>query len=301
MSKNKKIRTSQDVENSIEKQEINLQFHWYALGFITIYLGSWLIPGIIMWLFLQYIYIPYFLNAESLFMIFGSFEGIIASMCFPLVIMISYLTHLFFVALITRFWWEISERISPPEDGIIPRNEPSKALNLYHVRSFLIKYPKHAFNRGPFPWLLKWLYNFVGTNEIGKETVIEEQFGADKGVEIGENCYIGVNSGFSSHAVDGIFGNVAYFKIEVGDNVTTSALNCVAPGVEIHDNSYLLPMAGATKNNVLKGNNYYFGAPLRKAFTRKVKAYLDVTDEDLERAEQLKEERREGVGENGEE
>jgi membrane protein DedA with SNARE-associated domain len=59
-------------------------------------------------------------------------------------------------------------------------------------------------------------------------------------------------------------------------------------------------MAGATKNNILKGDNYYFGAPLRKAFTRKVKKYLDVTDEDLKRAEQLKEKRKDGVEDNDE-
>lgn len=294
MSNLNEVEKPKNSTDSTEKEEINLQFHWYLLGFISIYFLSWSLPGFLMWMYLQFIYIPYFLNAESLLIIFTTLEGLLASLCFPLVIMISYLIHLFFIGLITKFWWSISERISPVKDGIIPRNEPSKNLNLYHVRSFLIKYPKHAFNRGPFPWLINWLYNFVGTNEIGKGTVIEEQFGADKGVEIGENCYIGVNSGFSSHAVDGIFGNVAYFKIEVGDNVTTSALNCVAPGVEIHDNSYLLPMAGATKNNVLRGDNYYFGAPLRKAFSRKVKKYLDITDEDLERAERLKEKRKSG-------
>ncbi len=283
-------------EKEIEKHEVNLQYHWYILGFLTIYLLSWVIPGVVIWFFIQFLYLPYFLNVGNIIVIFTTLEGIVASSLFPLIIMISYLIHLFFVALITRFWWKLTERISPVKDGIIPRNEPSKMLNLYHVRSFLIKYPKHAFNRGPFPWLLKWLYNFVGTNEIGEGTTIEEQFGADKGVEIGENCYIGVNSGLSSHAVDGIFGNVAYFKIEVGDNVTASALNCIAPGVEINDNSYLLPMAGATKNNILRGDNYYFGVPLRRAFSRKVKKYLDINDEDLKRAEELKERREEGEG-----
>ncbi|TFF99924.1 MAG: hypothetical protein EU541_03715 [Promethearchaeota archaeon] len=285
---------NQDTSNSNKKQEINLQFHWYALGFSTIYLGSWLIPGFIMWIYLQYLYVPFFLNIKNIIIIFTSLEGLIASISFPFIIMVCYLIHLFFVGLITKAWWNITKKISPVRDGIIPRNTPSKTLNIYHVRSFLIKYPKHAFNRGPFPWLITWLYNFVGTNKIGKGTVIEEQFGADKGVEIGENSYIGVNSGFSSHAVDGIFGNVAYFKIKVGDNVTTSALNCAGPGVEINDNSYLLPIAGATKNNVLKGDNYYFGAPLRKAFSRKVKKYLDITDEDLERAENLKKKRQNG-------
>jgi acetyltransferase-like isoleucine patch superfamily enzyme len=292
MSHNKQFNDTLDAQNSIEKHEINLQFHWYALGFGTTYLLSWLFPGIIIWMYIQFLYIPYFLNAESIIIIFSTPEGIIASVCFPIIIIISYLIHLFFVAAITKFWWKITERISTSKNGIIPRNIPSKTLNLYHIRSFLIKYPKHAFNKGPFPWLIKWLYNFVGCNKIGKGSVIEEQFGADKGIIIGENSYIGVNSGFSSHAVDGIFGDVSYFKIKVGDNVTTSGLNCLAPGVEINDDSYLLPMAGATKHNVLKGENYYFGVPLRRAFSRKVMDYLDISEDDLKKAENLKERRK---------
>jgi hypothetical protein len=276
-------------ELKVEKTEINLQFHFYFLGFGTAYLLSWLVPAIILWIYGFFVYFPFFLNASSLIILFTDIRALLASIFMPLIVIVCYLIHLFIVAAVTRFWWNITEKIRPSKNGIIPRNIASKTLNLYHIRSFLIKYPKHAFNKGPFPWLLPWLYNFVGANKIGKGTTLEEQFGADKFVEIGDNSYIGVNSGFSSHAVDGTFGNVAYFKIKVGDNVTTSCLNCIAPGVEINDNSYLLPMAGATKHNVLKGDNYYFGVPLRRAFSRKVREYLDVSKEDLERAEQLNE------------
>lgn len=289
MSNQEKIKKKEKLE--VEKSEINLQFHWYILGFGTSYLLSWLIPGLILWIYFTFVYIPYFLNLNNFLVLFTDIRAILGSIFFPFILIISYLIHLIIVAAITRFWWNVTENIRPSKNGIIPRNIPSKTLNLYHIRSFLIKYPKHAFNKGPFPWLLTWLYNFVGTNKIGKGTTMEEQFGADKFVEIGDNSYIGVNSGFSSHAVDGTFGNIAYFKIKVGDNVTTSALNCIAPGVEINDNSYLLPMAGATKHNILKGDNYYFGVPLRRAFSRKVMDYLDISKEDLERAEKLKEEK----------
>jgi acetyltransferase-like isoleucine patch superfamily enzyme len=155
----------------------------------------------------------------------------------------------------------------------------------------MVKYPKNAIIRGPFPWLINWLYNFVGTNKIGKGTTIEEQFGADKFVEVGKNSYVGVNSGFSSHAVEGIFGNISYARIKLGDNVTTAALNCLAPGVEIKDNAILFPLAGATKYSTLKENNFYFGVPLRKIFTKKILSYLQIDMRDLERAEQLQSKR----------
>jgi acetyltransferase-like isoleucine patch superfamily enzyme len=207
----------------------------------------------------------------------------------PIILIISYLIHLYAMGLITHWLWKTTEKISPSKDGVIPRNINSKTLNLYNIRSFMIKYPKNAIIKGPFPWLINWLYNFIGTNKIGKGTTVEEQFGADRYVEIGNNSYIGVNCGFSSHSVEGIFGNVSYFKIKIGDNVTTSGLNCIAPGVIIGDNSYLLPLAGATKYNVLKGDNYYFGAPLRKIFKKKVMEYLNVNEEDLEKDSKVKE------------
>ena len=270
----------------IIKEEINLQYHWYMAAFFMIYLGSIIIPALLLMIYVQFFYLPYFLNSSNIISIFINLEPLLASIFMPFIIVLCYLIHILFMGLITRWFWHITEKISPSKDGIIPRNIPSKTLNYYHIRSFMIKYPKNAVLRGPFPWLINWLYNFIGNNKIGAGSTIEEQFGADKFVEVGKNSYIGVNSGFSSHAVEGIFGNISYAKIKLGDNVTTAGLNCLAPGVEIKDNSVLFPLAGATKYSTLKENNYYFGVPLRKIFTKKVLGYLDISEEVLKNAEQ---------------
>ncbi|MEJ2296173.1 MAG: hypothetical protein P8Y23_15580 [Candidatus Lokiarchaeota archaeon] len=269
----------------VPREEINLQYHWYMPIFFIIFFGSILIPALLLIIYVEFFYLPYFLNSSNIILMFTHIEPIVASIFMPFVIIGCYLIHILFVGLITRWFWHITEKRSPSKDGIIPRNIPSKTLNYYHIRSFMIKYPKNAVLRGPFPWLINWLYNFVGSNKIGTGTTIEEQFGADKFVETGENCYIGVNSGFSSHAVEGIFGNISYAKIKLGDNVTTAGLNCLAPGVDIKHNSVLFPLAGATKYNTLKENNYYFGVPLRKIFTKKVLSYLQISEEDLKGAE----------------
>jgi acetyltransferase-like isoleucine patch superfamily enzyme len=282
-----KENLKQNPSKEIVKEEINLQFHWYLLLFFTMYIISWLIPGALYFSYFVLFYFPYFLNTNNIITLFTQFKPLLAGILMPLVIIIGYLIHIFLVGLVTRFYWKISERMEPTKKGIIPRNIPSKKLNFYHLRSFLIKYPKNAVTRGPFPWLINWLYNFVGTNKIGKNTTIEEQFGADRFVEIGDNCYIGVNSGFSSHSVEGIFGNIAYYPIKLGDNVTTASLNCLAPGVEVNDNSFLFPLAGATKHSTLKGDNYYFGVPLRKIYSRKLKKYLKISKEKLKEAEEL--------------
>jgi len=205
----------------------------------------------------------------------------------PIVILVCYIFRLFILALITRIFWNITEKKTPSKNGVIPRNIKSKTLNYYHIRSFLIKYPKHLFTKGMFPWLITWMYNYVGSNKIGKGTVIEEQVCADRFVEIGDNSYIGVNSVLTSHLVEGIFGNTVYFKLKVGNNTTLGGWNCFASGTEIHDNSYLLPSATGGKHYIVKGDNFYFGMPLRKLFKKKIVEFLDLSPEDLEKNAKL--------------
>ena len=277
-----------ESDSNLIKEEINLQLNWYLPTFFIVYFGSFLIPAVVFMLFVMLIYLPFFLNVRNLILIFTNLPSLIAVLILPVVIIICYLLHLFVVALITRWFWGISERRSPSKSGIIPRNIPSKTINYYHFRSFIIKYPKNAFSRGPFPWLLKWMFNYTRINQIGKGSVIEEQIAGDRFVSIGENSYLGTNVAISSHAVDGVFGNISFAKIKIGDNVTAAAFNCFAPGVETGNNSWWLPMTGATKYNILKGDNFYFGTPLRKIFKRKVMEYLQISEEDLKRAEELK-------------
>jgi len=140
--------------------------------------------------------------------------------------------------------------------------------------------------------LLPWFYNFLESSKIGKGTTMEESVSNDRFLEIGKDCYIGVNSVFTSHLVDGIFGNIAYFKIKVGDKVTAAAKNCIGPGSEIKSNSYLLPFASGPKHMVLRGNCYYFseGAkPLQRLSKRKIRRYLKLDPESLEPIEEIKE------------
>lgn len=278
---------AEESSNSVIKEEIDLKLRIWLPLFYIIYYCSFLVPGIIIMIYIVFYYLPFFLQVRDFISIFTNLPSLIAALTLPALIIICYLIHLFIVALITRLFWRFSEKRSPSKSGIIPRNIPSKTLNYYHFRSFIIKYPKNAFSKGPFPWLLNWMFNFVGTNKIGKSSVIEEQLAGDRFVEIGENSYLGTNIAISSHAVEGIFGNISFAKIKIGDNVTTAAFNCIAPGVDTGNNSWWLPMTGATKYNIMKGNNFYFGTPLRKIFKRKVIEYLDITEDDLKRAEEL--------------
>ena len=269
------------------KEEINLQYHWYLGPFFITYFLSNLVPGILFFTYIMIVFVPNFLEVTSFIALFTELIPFLTMIGFPFVVIGCYLLRLLFIAIIVRFWWRLSEKIVPTKDGIIPRNIPTKILNFYHIRSFLVKHPKYAFTKGPFPWLAKWMYNFVGTNKIGKGTTIEEQVCADKYIEVGKNSYIGINSVLTSHLVEGIFGNTVYFKVTVGDNATLAASNNFASGCKIGDNTYMIPTASGGKHYKVKGDNFYFGGPLRKIFKKKIIEYLKLTPEDLERNKQI--------------
>ena len=280
-----------DTVNSgddIYRQNVQFQYHKYFGIFLCIYIGSYLLPvtGLMIYLFL--IFKPFFLGVSDIIVLFTSFDSLLIFLTFPLVFVASYLVRLFFLGVFTRIFWRYTEKKSPTKDGVIPRNFSSKTLNYYHYRSFMIKYGKNSFMKGIFPWFSNWFFNFVGASVIEKGSTFEETVSSDRNVHVKRNVYLGVNSALAAHLVDGIFGNISYFKVTVGDNCTLSGFNIIAPGCELKDNSYLLPMAAATKHNVTKGNSYYYGMPLRRIFKKKVMEYLKVTEEDLNRAEELR-------------
>ncbi len=274
-----------DSENDTVKEEIKFQYFWYLFVFFSIYMASLVVPAIIFMVYMIFFFLPFFLETSNFVSLFIEFKPLIAFLSMPLVIIGCYLVRLFLIALVTRGFWKLTERKSPTKEGIIPRNFPSRILNYYHIRSFLLKYPKNSFSKGIFPWVLPWFYNFVKSNQIGKGTTLEESAGGDKFLEIGQNFYMGVSSILSSHLVDGVFGNINYFKIKVGDDVTAAAKNLIGPGTEINNGSQLLPLASTGKHSVLRGKGYYFseGAkPLRKIFKRKIKSHVRIDPKTLE-------------------
>ena len=277
-----------DSDTEVPREKIKLQFHWYLSIFFVIYYLSYVVAGIIFMTYIIIIFVPYVLLVDNIFAVFTNIDSLLAFLALPLVIIFSYLSRLFITSLVTRIFWKFTEYRSPTKDGIIPRNIGSKTANYYHIRSFMIKYGKNAFMKGVFPWLANWFFNFVGSGVINKGSTLEESVVTDKNINVGRNCYIGVNSALSSHFVEGIFGNIVFFEIKLGDNVTLGGFNNIAPGCELSDNSYLLPIAAATKHNKTKGDNYYFGMPFRRIFKKKIMDYLKVSEADLGRAEELR-------------
>jgi len=282
------IENSGDSGLELPREIVRFQYQKYLALFFCIYIGSYLVPVIALMFYLFFILKPLFLEVESFIVVLTSLDSLIIFLTIPLVVIVFYLSHLFFLGVFTRILWRYTEKKSPTKDGIIPREIHSKTADYYHYRSFMIKYGKNAFMKGIFPWLANWFFNFVGSNVIDKGTTFEESVLNDRNVIAGKNCYFGVNSTLCTHLVEGVFGNIVYFKVKVEDNVTFAGLSAVGPGTELKANSYLFPMAIATKFNITKGNNYYFGMPLRRIFKRKIMNYLKISEEDLNRAEELR-------------
>ncbi|MFX0076440.1 MAG: hypothetical protein ACFE96_13445 [Candidatus Hermodarchaeota archaeon] len=277
-----------DSGDDIYRESVQFQYHKYFAIFLCIYCGSYMIPVLGLMFYVFYVFKPLFLDVGDIIVIFTGFESLIVFLTFPFVFLSAYLIQKYFVGVITRFFWRYTERKSPTKDGIMPRNIQSKTLDYYHYRSFMIKYGKNSFLKGIFPWLVNWFFNYVGASIIEKGSTFEETVSSDRNIHVKRNVYMGVNSALAAHLVEGIFGNIIYFKVTVEDNSTLGGFNIIAPGCELKDNSYLLPMAAATKYNTTKGNNYYYGMPLRRIFKKKIMDYLKITEKDLQRSEDLR-------------
>ena len=289
------LSDSEDSEEETVIEEVRMQYGIYMLLFSIIYYISWIGPGFIFMAYFMMVFRAYFLEAPTFVAIFTELNPLLALLLMPIIIIICYLVHLLFTGFATKIIWAITEKISPSKNGIIPRNIKSKAADYYHIRSFILKYGKNVFVKGIFPWLSNWYFNYLKASKIGKGTTIEESILNDKFLTVGENCYIGFNSSLATHVVEGIFGNISYFEIKLKDNITFAAMNAIGAGSEVSDNSFLLPLASAQKHVKIgsqgekKRFGYYFGLPLRKIFKKKLKDYLGLSLEDLERNENMEE------------
>lgn len=281
MNSNNDKKESKDKQEDIIRQEQKLQLHWHIFTMATTYFISWFFPGVLFFSYIFFMFKPYFLDTRNFINLFMDLRAFLSLALFPLIIILSYILHLIWAAIIVRFWWRYTQKKSPTKDGIIPRNIRSNTSKFYQIRSFLLKYPKNAVTKGIFPWLYRWMINFIGSAKIGKASVIEEEVCGDKFFEVGENCYVGPNSSLASHLVEGIFGNIYYFKVKLGDNVTLPCDNHLGPGSDFKDNTIIFPMGSSVKFTVTKGNNFYFGMPIRKIFTKKIKNFLQLSDEQL--------------------
>ena len=154
-------------------------------------------------------------------------------------------------------------------------DESTKALDYYHFRSFLLKYPVFAYSRSPFPWLLNWELKFIKSNKIGKYTVFEETF-LHSHIDYGSNTYIGTSSHITNHLVDGVYGseNLTFIGAKIGDNSVFNAITGGLPGTEVGKDSTLLPSCTTIKFDKLGSNGVYAGFPAIRLSKNEIEKFL---------------------------
>ncbi|MBD3194438.1 MAG: hypothetical protein GF317_05235 [Candidatus Lokiarchaeota archaeon] len=263
---NYEINSLKEEDLQEKSKELAIPFHLYIASGWLIIGFSFIIPGFLFFLYVFGVLEPNLLNIPLNFSNIFSFERILHLILVPVIFVSIYLLHLFFVALFTRWFYRFADKRGPNE-GVFDRNlnKESKILDYYHFRSFLFKYPIYVFTRSPFPWLINWELRFLGSNKIGKGTVIEESF-LHSHIDFGRNNYLGTYTHITNHLVDGVYGkeNLTFYGPKLGDNVIFESLTGALPGTEVNDNSTFLPIGSTVKLDKLNGDAIYSGFPARK-------------------------------------
>jgi acetyltransferase-like isoleucine patch superfamily enzyme len=250
-----------------ESKEISVPYEFYV-GAGWIIIGcSFILPAVFFIIFIYGNLIPNILIKPLTFELLLDLNTIVTLLLTPLILIGIYLFHLFFVALITRWFYTYVDKRGPLE-GVFDRSldKTSHALDYYHARSFLLKYPVFAVMRSPFPWLINWELRFIGSNRIGKGTTLEEGVYIHSHIHYGKDCYVGTFAHNTNHLVDGVYGNenLTFYGAQVGNNCVFTALTGGLPGLEIGDDTTMLPMGSTVKFDKLGNDGVYFGFPAKK-------------------------------------
>jgi acetyltransferase-like isoleucine patch superfamily enzyme len=254
-------------------KELAVPFHFYIISGMIIVGCSFIVPGFIFYFYVFETLAPYlFAYSFTLSIIFN--PSIIALLLLtPLIFIGIYLLHLFFVALFTKYFYRVADKRGPSH-GIYDRNleASDKVLDYYHFGSFLMKYPVFAFSRSPFPWFLNWELNFIKSNKIGKETVLEETF-LHSHINFGNKSYLGTFSHMTNHVVDGVYGeeNLTFIGVNIGNRVILSPITGGLPGTEIGDDATLLPGCTTLKYDKIIGDGVYSGFPAKRLSDEELK------------------------------
>ncbi len=250
-----------------EGYNLSVPFQFYIVSGGIIVGCSFILSVFLFVLYTNGFLIPnYFSRPMTLALLFD-LNTIIILLLTPLVIIGLYLIHIFFVILITKWIYQYVDKQGPLE-GVFDRSldQESHVLDYYHARSFLLKYPIFAVMRSPFPWLINWELRFIGSNRIGKGTTLEEGVYIHSHIHYGKNCYVGTFAHNTNHLVDGVYGNenLTFYGAKVGNNCVFTALTGGLPGLEIGNDTTMLPMASTVKFDKLGDENFYFGFPAKK-------------------------------------
>ncbi|TFG17564.1 MAG: hypothetical protein EU530_10425 [Promethearchaeota archaeon] len=274
------------MANGSKKNRAKLQVPIYIGLWIPYYLCS-IAPSIILG-GIYYFHILYRIFTVS---IQFTVENSLIFFTSPLVLLALYIFNLFCFASMSKLYYWMFNKIHPHKELInaLPRGDTAKDVQIYWTRNFFLRLIKWKFTKCPFPWLVNWMFNYVGSTKIGKGTVIDKGgYICQEYLELGENCYTGPMSGQSSHVNEGIYGGFTLKKIKMGNNSVLCTRCMLAPGVEVGENTQIITMSGVTKFSKLKPNSSYYGLPAGKISDKRFNKYIQLPEELIEKKKEIR-------------
>ena len=227
--------------------------------FFFLYIFSYGPPMVLLFLVISEYFYPLIVNSSSLDVLLLP-KNLIGLLISPFVLISLYLLNIFLLILLTKIIYQFLESQCPFREGEYDWNRKNKEYRFYFIRSFLMRYLKWKILKGPFPWLIKPAFNFIGNCAIGKNTILEDLYIAKEHLEIGHNVYLG-NIIVANHYWD---KSLSVKGIKIQDKVVVSDGCCIGPGTEIGEKTSILPLSITTKSDILRPNSYYFDIPIQE-------------------------------------
>jgi hypothetical protein len=237
----------------------------YVGLFLLLYFFAYMPVLIALYLYTTKIFFPLVIAKPIASSLFLSNFSMLVLIFTPPIILILHLSNIFLTVLITKICYYVICKINTPKEGVFHWKDKSADYDFYFLRSFLLRYVKWKIQRGPYPWLIKSVFNFIGGCHFGKDCVIEDMYLAKEFINVGENVYLGkillTNQLWDKElTVKGV-------KIEDGAVVSDGC--CIGPGTYIKKNTTVLPFSITSKNEVLDSNSVYYDATVKKIKTEK--------------------------------
>lgn len=289
--------------------EARYEYVLYFSLFVLYYVGSLILPLLIGTYFFKELFVDEFLNyggirdwnsyfdpilypiknISDFFTVINNVLPFLIFLFSPIILIGLYLLRQFCSACIVKIYYIIFNGIQHRRELKNATLQDYRDINIYHTRSFILRIIKWQFSKGPFPWLINWMFNFIKSNDIGKNSVIEDGFICSEYLEMKENSYIGQLTIVSSQTIEGKYGALTIRKVKIGENSAVGPFSVIAPGVEMGDNTFALPFSGCTKNFKLKENRFCWGRPATLIRRKKFEEFTQLPLNLRKKKEKLKE------------
>ncbi len=261
--KEQNIKTNNKIElkrkGKIPENKFIKKIPTYIGIFAIVYFCSYAFVFYGLYLYFTKIFFPFVLHSPSYSTLIFTNTSIIILVFTPIIILGFYILNILFMVLITKALYNILSKMIKPKEGIFHWSKKTIDYDFYFLRSFLLRYAKWKIQRSPYPWLIKPVFNFIGSCSIGKGTVIEDPYLSKEFINIGENTYIG-----KILLTNQLWDTALTIKgVKVGENVVINDGCCIAPGNNIEKNVTILPLSITSKYDCLENGGIYYNAPIK--------------------------------------